>query len=461
LNSFWRDVSLALRDGQRDYTREPLNRAIVLLAVPMVLEMIMESMFAIVDMFWVSRLGSDAVAIVGLTEAVISLIYAVAIGISIAGSAIVARRIGENDPERAAQAAAQVLLLGLAISTTLGLLFGFFAREILALMGASGPAIEIGAPFARILFYGNASFFLIFLINAVFRGAGDALIAMRTLLFANLLNIVLCPAFIFGWGVFPELGLTGAAVATTVGRSVGVLYQLYHLAGHGGRVRVRLAHFRPASAVLKGILLTSVNGIAQLLIGMTSWIGLFKILATFGTAAVAGYTIAVRIMMFLLFPAIGLAGAATTLVGQNLGARQPERAEAAVRIAARLNIRLLTVVGLAVALLSSHAVRLFTTDPDVHGYATQALLLICLTFPIHAGGMCVGAAFNGAGDTWTPTRLNFVCLWLGQIPLAWFLADLLHLGPVGVFVAIPASVAVLVMWSYVLFKQGKWKLKFV
>jgi putative MATE family efflux protein len=461
LNSFWRDVSLALRNGQRDYTREPLNRAIVLLAVPMVVEMIMESLFAVVDMFWVSRLGSDAIAIVGLTESVISLIYAVAIGISMAGSAIIARRIGENAPDRAARAAAQVLMLGIGISAALGVIFGYLATDILAFMGASGPAIEIGATFARVMFYGNASFFLIFLINAVFRGAGDAVLAMRTLLLANLLNIALCPAFVFGWGMFPELGLTGAAVATTVGRCIGVLYQLYHLAGHRSRIPIRLSDFQPAPDVLRGVILTSVNGIAQLLIGTTSWIGLFKILATFGTAAVAGYTIAVRIMLFLLLPAVGLAGAATTLVGQNLGARQPDRAEAAVRIAARLNVRLLTVVGLIAALLSSHTVRLFTTDPNVQAYATQALLIVSLTFPIYAGGMCLGAAFNGAGDTWTPTRLNFVCLWLGQIPLAWILADVLHLGPLGVFVAVPTSVAALVMWTYVIFKQGKWKLKMV
>lgn len=433
----------------------------MLLAVPMVMEMIMESLFAVVDMFWVSRLGSDAVAIVGLTESVISLIYAVAVGISMACSAIVARRIGENAPDRAAEAVAQVFMLGIGISAALGLMFGYLATDILAFMGASGPAIELGANFARVMFYGNASFFLIFLINAVFRGAGDAVLAMRTLWLANLLNIVLCPAFVFGWGVFPELGLTGAAVATTGARSIGVLYQLWHLAGHQGRIHIRFSHFQPAPDVLKGVILTSVNGIAQLLIATTSWIGLFKILATFGTAAIAGYTIAVRIVVFALLPALGLAGAAATLVGQNLGARQPDRAEAAVRIAARLNVPLLTIVGLVVVLFSSQIVRLFTTDPDVQAYATHALLIVSLAFPIYAGAMCLGAAFNGAGDTWTSARLNFVCLWLGQIPLAWILAHVLHLGPVGVFVAVPTSLAVLAMWSYVLFKQGKWKLKIV
>lgn len=421
----------------------------------------MESLFAVVDMFWVSRLGSDAVAIVGLTESVISLIYAVAVGISMACSAIVARRIGENAPDRAAEAVAQVFMLGIGISAALGLMFGYLATDILAFMGASGPAIELGANFARVMFYGNASFFLIFLINAVFRGAGDAVLAMRTLWLANLLNIVLCPAFVFGWGVFPELGLTGAAVATTGARSIGVLYQLWHLAGHQGRIHIRFSHFQPAPDVLKGVILTSVNGIAQLLIATTSWIGLFKILATFGTAAIAGYTIAVRIVVFALLPALGLAGAAATLVGQNLGARQPDRAEAAVRIAARLNVPLLTIVGLVVVLFSSQIVRLFTTDPDVQAYATHALLIVSLAFPIYAGAMCLGAAFNGAGDTWTSARLNFVCLWLGQIPLAWILAHVLHLGPVGVFVAVPTSLAVLAMWSYVLFKQGKWKLKIV
>lgn len=457
----WRDVSAALRGGRHDYTREPLNRAIVLLAVPMVMEMIMESLFAVVDMFWVSRIGSEAIAIVGLTESVMSLIYAVAVGISLAGAAIVARRIGENAPDRAAQTAAQVLLLAIGISLALGLVFGCFATDILAFLGASDSAMEGGTTFARIMFYGNASVFLIFVINSVFRGAGDVVLAMRTLWLANLVNIVLCPALVFGWGPFPEIGLAGAAIATTLGRAVGVLYQVWHLGGHRSLICIRLSNFLPAPDILRGALRTAIDGVAQLLIGTTSWIGLFKILATFGTAAVAGYTIAVRIILFALLPAVGLAGAAATLVGQNLGAGQPDRAEAAVRIAARVIVPLVTVVGLVTALLANHIVRLFTMDPEVQAYATHALVIASLTLPIHAGAMCLGAAFNGAGDTWTPARLNFVCLWLGQIPLAWILADVLRLGPVGVFAAIPVSAAVFATWSYVLFKQGKWKLKAV
>lgn len=461
LTSLWRDVSHALRGRRYDYTKEPLSRAIVLLAVPMVMEMIMESLFAIVDIFWVSRLGSDAIAIVGLTESVMSLIYAVAAGISMAGGAIVARRIGESSPDRAAQAAGQVLMLGIGLSAALGLILGYFTADILVFLGASASAIEAGTTFARIMFYGNTSVFLIFLINAVFRGAGDAVLAMRTLWLANLLNIALCPALVFGWGPFPELGLAGAAAATTLGRAVGVCYQVWHLRGRRSLICLRLSHFQPAPDVLWGVLRISMNGVAQLLIGTTSWIGLFKILATFGTAAVAGYTIAIRIMLFALLPAVGLAGAAATLVGQNLGAIQPDRAEAAVRIAARVNVPLVTVAGLIIALFANHIVRLFTVDPEVQAYAVHALLIASLAFPIYAVGMCLGAAFNGAGDTWTPARLNFVCLWLGQIPLAWILADVLRLGPAGVFVAIPVSVAAFTTWSYVIFKQGKWKLKTV
>jgi putative MATE family efflux protein len=303
--SFWSDVAHALKGEQHDFTKETLNRAILLLAVPMVLEMLMESLFAVVDVFWGSRLGRDAIAVVGITEAVMSLIYAVAIGISFAATAIVARRIGEKDPERAAHSAAQIVLLGVTVSAGLGLLFGWFAPDILRLMGASPAIVEIGGNFTRIMLGGNVTVFMIFLINAIFRGAGDAVLAMRTLWLANALNIVLGPFFIFGWGPFPELGVTGAAVATNIGRGVGVLYQLWHLAGHNSRVRVVRRHFRPAWDVLKGIVTTSGNGILQLVISTTSWVGLIKILSLFGSAALAGYTIAIRIVVFALMPAWG------------------------------------------------------------------------------------------------------------------------------------------------------------
>lgn len=454
---FWRIVAQALKGEHLDYTAVPLNRAVLLLAVPMVLEMIMESLFAVVDVFWVSRLGKEAVAVVGLTESVMTLIYAVAIGISIAATAIVARRIGEQDPERAAQAAGQVIVLGVTVSAAIGLVLSYFAPDILRAMGADESIVTLGGDFARIMLGCNATVFLIFLINAIFRGAGDAVLAMRTLWLANALNIALGPCFIFGLGPFPELGVTGAAVATNIGRGIGVLYQLWHLAGHRSRVRVRLRHLRPLAADIRTIMSTAWNGILQLLISTTSWVGLFKILAMFGSTALAGYTIAIRIVMFALLPAWGLANAGATLVGQNLGAAKPERAEQAIRIATRFNVIFLGVVGLVFVAFARPIVGLFTTDPQVLAEGTRALWIVSLAFPLYAAGMCLEAAFNGAGDTWTPTRLNFFCFWLGQIPLAWVLADIVGLGSTGIYIAVPISFTVLTLWSAVLFKAGRWK----
>jgi putative MATE family efflux protein len=456
---FWRSVGRALRGEEHDYTTGSLPRAVLLLAVPMVLEMVMESLFAIVDVFFVSRLGRDAVAVVGVVESLMSLIYAVAIGISIAATALVARRIGEKDPARAAHAAGQIVLLGVGVSAALGLILGAFAPQILAMMGADDGVVALGTDFARIMLGGNATVFLIFLINAIFRGAGDAVLAMRTLWLANGLNILLDPCFIFGWGPFPEMGVTGAAVATNIGRGVGVMYQLWHLAGHGGRIRIRWHHFRPDGAVLASILRTAGNGVAQLLISTTSWVGLFKILALFGSSALAGYTIAVRIVIFALMPAWGLANAGATLVGQNLGADKPDRAEAAIWISTRYNVIFLGAVGIFFMAASGLLASVFATDSEVHAYATEALWIVSIAFPLYAAGMCLEAAFNGAGDTWTPTRLNFFCFWLGQIPLAWILAAPCGFGPTGVFIAVPVSFSVLTLWSLVLFRRGRWKLK--
>ena len=324
-------------------------------------------------------------------------------------------------------------------------------------MGAGEGIVTLGSGFARMMLGGNATVFLIFLINAIFRGAGDAVIAMRTLWLANALNIVLGPCFIFGWWIFPELGVTGAAVATNIGRGVGVLYQLWHLAGHHSRVKVRWQHFIPEQEVIGAVLRKSGSGIIQLLISTTSWVGLFKILAHFGSAALAGYTIAIRIVVFALMPAWGLANAGATLVGQNLGAQKPERAEAAVKIAMKFNVIALSIVGIGFVLLAHPLIRLFTSDLEVVVFGTQALWVVSLAFPLYAAGMCFESAFNGSGDTWTPARLNFICLWLGQIPIAWGLSKSCGFGPVGAFISVPASYSLLAIFSGLLFKRGRWR----
>lgn len=453
--SFWRSVLQSLRGQEHDYTALPLNRAIILLSVPMVLEMVMESLFVVADVFWVSRLGREAVAVVGLTESVMTLIYAVAIGTSIAATAIVSRRIGEKEPELAAQAAGQIVLLGVMVSAAIGIVLGILAPDILGWMGAEEAVVVQGTDFARLMFGGNATVFLIFLINAIFRGAGDAVIAMRTLWLANTLNIILGPCFVFGWWIFPEMGVTGAAVATNIGRGIGVLYQLWHLAGHHSRVKVRWRHFRPEREIIAAVLGKSGSGVAQFLISTTSWVGLFKILALFGSTALAGYTIAIRIVTFALMPAWGLANAGATLVGQNLGAGRPERAEAAVWIAVKLNVLVLSVVGLGFVLFSGPLIRLFTPEPEVGDFGVLSLWIVSLAFPFYAAGMCFEGAFNGAGDTWTPARLNFLCLWLCQIPLAWFLSR--SFGPVGAVISVPAAFSLLTLLSWALFRRGRWK----
>ena len=455
--SFWRSVLFALKGEHNDYTSLPLKRAVLLLAVPMVLEMSMESLFAVVDVFWVSHLGLNAVAVVGLTESIMSLIYAVAIGISFGATAIVARRIGEKNPILASEAAGQIILLGVTLAALLGLVLGTFAPDLLRLMGASEEVITLGSGFTRIMLSGNATVFLIFLINAIFRGAGDAVIAMRTLWLSNALNILLGPCFIFGLGPFPELGITGAAVATNIGRGIGVCYQLWHLTGRAGRVRLYWASFKPRWEILATVLKTSGNGVLQMFIHTTSWVGLFKILALFGAPVLAGYTIAIRVVIFALMPAWGLSNAGATLVGQNLGAKQPDRAEEAVKVAVRYNTYFLGAVGVLFVIFARPIVGLFADDPIVFREGVRALWIVSLAFPLYAAGMCFEATFNGSGDTWTPTRLNFFCFWLGQIPLAWVLSVPAGLGPLGVYIAVPASFTVLAIWSGLLFRRGKWK----
>jgi putative MATE family efflux protein len=457
--SLWRVVWQALKGEHHDFTSVPLKRAVFLLAVPMVLEMVMESVFAIVDVFWVGKLGKEAVAVVGLTEAVMTIIYSVAIGISIAATAVVARRIGEKDPEAAARAAGQIILVGVTVSAGIGLMMGWMAPQILRAMGASSAVVDLGADFTRIMLGANVTVFLIFLINAIFRGAGDAVVAMRTLWLANAINIVLAPAFIFGWGPFPALGVTGAAVGTNIGRGIGVLYQLWHLTNGRHRIRVRWCHLVPDFSLVGSIARTASTGILQLLISTTSWVGLMRILTGFGEAALAGYTISVRVVLFALLPAWGLANAGATLVGQNLGAQKADRAEAAVWIATRYNTLFLGAIGLVFVVFATPIVRIFSNDPEVIAHGARALWIVGLGFPLYAVGMCLTSAFNGAGDTRTPTLLNFFAFWCGEIPLAWFLSGPCGLGPTGVFIAIPLAFSFMAGWSAILFRKGYWKAK--
>ena len=448
-------------DLHHDFTEGPIGRAILLLAVPMVLEVALESVFAVADIFWVSRLGSDAVAAVGLTESLLTLIYALALGLGIGATAVVARRIGEKNPEEAARAAVQALVLALIVSLVLGTAGALLAPQLLGVMGASPAVIATGRGYATIMLGGEAAIIILFVVNAVFRGAGDAAIAMRVLWLANIINIVLGPLLIFGLGPFPELGVTGAAVATTTGRSIGALYAVTRLFRHGSRVPAGWRHFAPDWRTMAQILRLSGSASLQNLIGMASWIGLVRILADYGSAALAGYTIALRLIIFALLPSWGLSNAAATMVGQSLGARKPDRAEASVWRAGRFNAVFLSVVGVVFFAAASLMLRAFTADPTVTEYAVRCLRIVALGFPLYAYGMVLTQSFNGAGDTWTPTWLNFLCFWLFEIPLAWALAEPGGLGPTGVFWAMMAAFSLLAVASAGVFRQGRWKARVV
>jgi MATE family, multidrug efflux pump len=415
-----------VRGSHRDYTEGSIGRAVVLLAIPMVAEMIMESIFAIADIFWVSKLGADSVAAVGITESMLALIYAIAIGVSIGATATVARRIGEKDPEHAATAAVQAIALGISLAIPIGITGALLAPKLLSVMGASPALVATGWRYTAIMLGGNVIIMLLFLINAIFRGAGDAAIAMRVLWFANILNIVLGPCFIFGLGPFPKLGVTGAAVATSIGRGSGVLFQLWTLSRRRGRVVIERRHWKLEPAAMLRMLRLSGNAMFQILIGTASWIGLVRIISAFGSAALAGYTIGIRMIVFALLPSWGMSNAAATLVGQNLGAGKPERAEKSVWIAP---------------------------------YGIQCLRDVSYGFLFYAYGMVLTQAFNGAGDTWTPTWLNLFVFWLWEIPLAYVLAKVLGWGPRGVFIAITIAFSTLAVASAILFRRGRWKLK--
>jgi putative MATE family efflux protein len=457
--SVWSVIRDAVRGVSYDYTSGSIGRSIVLLAIPMVLEMAMESIFAVVDVFWVSRLGPDAIATVGLTESMLTLVYTAAMGLSIGVAAVVARRIGEKRIDDAADVAVQGIALGLVVAAIVAILGIALAPRLLAVMGASPKVIAIGSGYTRTMLGGSATVLLLFLINAIFRGAGDAAIAMRVLWLANIINILLGPCFIFGLGPFPRLGVTGAAVATTIGRGTGVLYQMYRLTRGDARVTIRRSHLRLRPEIMANLVRLSGSGTFQVLVGTASYIGLVRIVSTFGSAALAGYTIAIRLVIFCLLPSWGLSNAAATMVGQSLGAGKPERGERAVWIASGYNMVLLGSVGLLFIIFANPIIGLFTHDPQAAPTAALALRTMSCGFLFYALGMVLTQSFNGAGDTWTPTWINLVCFWLLQIPLAYFLSRVAGYGPFGAFLAITIGYSTLALVSAVLFRRGRWKLR--
>jgi putative MATE family efflux protein len=454
----WIDlVRDALSGREHDYTQGSLHRAITLLAIPMVLELALESLFAVVDIFFVSSLGADAVATVGLTEAVLTLLYAVSIGLSMSTTAMVARRIGEQNRAAASRAAFQAIALGIVVALATGIPGFLFGGEVLRMMGASARTLETGSTYASIMFGGNAVILLLFLNNAIFRGAGDPAVAMRSLWLANGVNLILDPCLIFGLGPFPELGVTGASVATTCGRGIGVLYQFHALRRGASRIRITREARQLDLPVMFRLLRLSFGGIAQMFVATASWVALMRIMAPFGAEAVAGYTIAIRIIVFAILPSWGLSNAAATLVGQNLGAKQPDRAERSVWLTGFYNTVFLLGVTIVFVSAADELVSLFHAEPAVVAVGARALRVISYGYVFYAWGMVMMQAFNGAGDTMTPTWMNVLCFWCGQVPLAWVLARSAGLGPEGVFWSVTLSETVLALLMIALFRRGRWK----
>lgn len=456
---FWAAVREALGGEHKDYTSGSMERAIALLAIPMVLEMLMESLFGVVDVFWVAHLGADAVATVGYTETCMTVLFALALGLGAGATALVARRIGEKDPEAASVVAAQAVLAGIAISALVAVAGYLYAPDLLRIMGASPGVIAIGTGYTRTILGGSATVFLLFLINAVFRGAGDAAIAMRILWIANFVNICLNPFLIFGIGPFPRLGVTGSAVGTTIGRGIGASLQLWILFSGTGRIRVR--SLAPDFVVMWRLIRVSVGGTFQYLIQTASWIGIIRIVAVFGSDAVAATTVAIKVIVFALLPSWGMSNAAATLVGQNLGASQPERAERSVWRTALYNMLFLGAVGIFFIAFAKPVIALFTSDAAVAPLAVEGLRLISYGYVSYAYGMVVTAAFNGAGDTTTPTVLNIISFWLFQIPLAYVLCFHAGFGVHGAYVAIVAGDTLLATTAILWFRRGAWKQRVV
>jgi len=453
------DVKEAIAGTKQDFTSGSLKRAIFLLSVPMVLEMVMESIFSIVDIYFVSRLGAEAVATVGITESLVTIVYAIGVGLSMATTALVSRRIGEKNPEGAAKAAFQSIITGLFVSLLIAIPGIIYASELLQVMGASEEIYTNMWSYTAIMLGGNAVIMLLFIINAVFRSAGDAAISMRVLWVANIINLILDPMLIFGIGPFPELGVMGAAVATNTGRGLAVIYQFYLLFKGNGRVKLMVSHISVHLQTIRSLLKLSLGGIGQNVIAMSSWIGLVRIISEFGSEAIAGYTIAIRIIIFSLLPSWGISNAAATLVGQNLGAKKPDRAEKAVWAVGKVNMVSMGIISIILILFPSTFIRLFIDDPAVIFSGAASLRILAYGFILYGLGMVMVQALNGAGDTLTPTKINFFCFWLLEIPLAYFLALSLGVGETGVYYSIVIAESAMTIAAAWLFRRGKWKLK--
>ncbi|MEM8763421.1 MAG: MATE family efflux transporter [Bacteroidota bacterium] len=450
---FW----AAIMGKESNFTSGSIRKAIFMLSIPMILEMLMESIFALVDIAFVSKVSVNAVATIGLTESVVTLIYALAIGLSMAATAVVARRVGEEDIEGARRAAVQAIFLGILVSIVFGIFGLLFSREILGLMGAEADLIEEGHGYTKLLIGGNITIMLLFLINAIFRGAGDASIAMWTLILSNGLNIILDPIFIFGWGPVPEFGVVGAAIATNIGRGTAVLFQLGILFFGWSKIKLLASNLILDAKVMLNLIRVSAGGIAQFLIGTSSWVFLMRIMSEFGSEVLAGYTIAIRVMLFSLMPSWGMSNAAATLVGQNLGAKQPDRAEKSVWITGKYNAYFMAVVSVLYLFFAKDIISFFNTTPVVVEKGALCLQVIAAGYVFYAYGMVLTQAFNGAGDTQTPTKINLVSFWVYQLPFAYLAAFTLGWKSTGVFVAITTAEVLLAIIAMVWFKKGNWK----
>jgi len=448
---------LALSGKEQEYTSGSIRRAVFMLSIPMILEMLMESIFAIVDIFYVSQVSVNAVATIGLTESIITLVYAVAIGLSMAATAVVARRVGEKDINGASQAAVQVIFLGVAVAAIISVIGILYPKEILSLMGAEADLIAEGYGYTKVLMGGNVTIMLLFLINAIFRGAGNASIAMWTLILSNGLNIILDPMFIFGFGPIPAFGVQGAAIATTIGRGSAVVFQLLVLFYGWSKLKIGVKDLVLRASIMLNLIKVSIGGIGQFLIGTSSWVFLMRIMSEFGSDVLAGYTIAIRVMMFTLMPAWGMSNAAATLVGQNLGADKPERAEKSVWLTGKYNAYFMALVSVVYLIFAKQLIMLFTLEPAVVKYGSQCLQVIAAGYVFYAYGMVVIQSFNGSGDTKTPTYINFICFWLVQIPFAYVVAIYFDGGPQGVFWSITLAEVLIAVIGIIWFKKGNWK----